>query len=78
MAYIKSIDDKHYVNHKFVNAFTVEKMQVTFRPYALFALMDNGSQIRLATYDTLLAANQEIERIINEAYIEKKMIVEVK
>jgi uncharacterized protein affecting Mg2+/Co2+ transport len=60
-----------------VNYFHIETRQVTFKPYTVYAIMDNGVQVMLGHYESMEAAGQEIERIIKEAYIKKEMFVEV-
>lgn len=78
MGYIKTLDDRKLINHKFIVAFKVEPKQVFVNPWRLYADTSDGMSRVLGDYPTQEAALTEAERLIKEMYVNKSLIVEVK
>ena len=78
MGYIKTLDDNRYLNHKFVVGFKIEKQQVMINPFHLYVDMTDGASRCIGAFPTREAASQEIERLIEELYVNKRLVVEVK
>lgn len=78
MGYIKSLDDKKYINHKFIVAFKIEHKQSLLNPYRVYADTANNMAYVLGDFPTFEAANREVERLIKKMYIDKEILVEVK